>query len=174
MPTLVCILSDTHGHLDERVAEQVRRCDIAVHAGDIGNASVLEMLAPRSGEVYTVVGNNDTAAKWPLVDHGVLAALPEQRHLQLPGGILAMEHGHRTDPAKGRHERLRSRHPQARAIVYGHSHMIGCDQDETPWVLNPGAAGRARTFDGPSCLILHAAKGQWQVEPRQFAKPART
>lgn len=172
-PTLVCILSDTHGHLDQRVAEQVSRCDIAVHAGDIGNAAVLAMLSPRSGEVYAVLGNNDVKAKWPVSDHTVLSQLPEQHQLQLPGGMLSVEHGHRTDPAKGRHGRLRRRHPDARAIVYGHSHLLGCDTACEPWILNPGAAGRTRTFDGPSCLVLHAGKAGWQVERIQFPKPVR-
>ena len=29
------IVSDTHGHLDPRIAALIEDCDIAVHAGDI-------------------------------------------------------------------------------------------------------------------------------------------
>ena len=34
----VAIIADTHGFIDPRIAEAVRACDVAVHAGDIGNA----------------------------------------------------------------------------------------------------------------------------------------
>jgi hypothetical protein len=30
--------------------------------------------------------------------------------------------------------------------------------------LNPGAAGKARTFGGPSCLILHVSPNNWHLE----------
>ena len=164
----VAILSDTHGALDERIAAQVLRCDVAVHAGDIGNAAVLTALQPRGGQVLAVRGNNDTAAKWPPADHAVLNGLPESALLELPGGILAVVHGHRAGGTAGRHARLRRQFPAARAIVYGHSHRLVCDRDAPVWVLNPGAAGRARTFGGPSCLVLHAGIRVWRVEILRF------
>ena len=56
----------------------------------------------------------------------------------------------------------------ARAVVYGHTHRLLCDQLEEPWVLNPGAAGQVRTFGGPSCLVLHAEPLAWHVESIRF------
>lgn len=167
-PLRVAILSDTHGALDARVAEVVSRCDCAVHAGDIGNAAVLAALRPRSGQVLAVRGNNDTAAKWPPADHAVLDTLPDSTLLELPGGSLAVVHGHRAGGTAGRHARLRRQFPAARAVVYGHSHRLVCDQNDPVWVLNPGAAGRARTFGGPSCLILQAGSRVWRVEVLRF------
>lgn len=169
-PLRVAILSDTHGTLDVRIAERVTQCDYAVHAGDIGNAAVLEALQPRGGRVLAVRGNNDTAAQWPAADHAVLSDLPESALLELPGGILAVVHGHRAGGTAERHARLRRQFPAARAVVYGHSHRLVCDQDAHTWVLNPGAAGRARTFDGPSCLILHAGSRVWRVEILRYPK----
>ena len=163
----VAILADTHGHLDPRIDALVRGCDIAVHGGDIGNAGILARLQPASGRVYAVRGNNDVPRKWPEADRGLLAQLPEQTTVQLPGGSLVIVHGHRTAAAE-RHRHLRRQHPQARAIVYGHSHRLVTDCDTTPWVLNPGAAGRARTFGGPSCLILEATATGWQLESHRF------
>jgi hypothetical protein len=41
--------------------------------------------------------------------------------------------------------------------------------DTVPWVLNPGAAGRTRTYGGPSCLLLIAGETDWKVEVHRFA-----
>jgi putative phosphoesterase len=168
----VAILADTHGHLDHRVAVLVAGCDLAVHGGDIGNAGVLAALRPRQGRVIAVTGNNDLPGKWPQDERALLATLPAQAELPLPGGILAVIHGHRT-PARKRHERLRKRFPHARALVYGHSHRLVADRDAEPWVLNPGAAGKARTFGGPSCMILTAAEHGWDLEIHRFEPPSR-
>lgn len=165
----VAIVSDTHGVLDARIAACVARCDYAVHAGDVGCAAVLDALRPRLGKVFAVRGNNDVAAKWSPADAAVLARLPERALVELPGGLLAVTHGHRAGVARLRHARLRREFPAARAIVYGHSHRLICDQDGPTWVLNPGAAGRARTFGGPSCLIVEAGSRCWRVEVVRFA-----
>ncbi|MHB8473950.1 MAG: metallophosphoesterase family protein [Gammaproteobacteria bacterium] len=163
----VAILSDTHGQLDPRIAALVRGCDYAVHAGDIVGAGVLEQLQARRGMV-AVRGNNDSEAKWPKPEWTTLRALPWSATLELPGGVLAVTHGNRITPVPRRHERLRRLFPEARVIVYGHSHVLTIDQAATPWILNPGAAGRARTHGGPSCLVLTASERDWRVETRRF------
>ncbi|MFQ5935531.1 MAG: metallophosphoesterase family protein [Acidiferrobacterales bacterium] len=160
----VAIVSDTHGFIDPRVADVVRHCDLVVHAGDIGCAQVLSALRPRHKAVLAVCGNNDTARKWPVRDRAVLAALPNDLAIDLPGGRLVVIHGHQIAAAARRHARLRNRYAEARAIAYGHSHRLVCDYEHDPWVLNPGAAGRSRTFGGPSCLLLHARKTLWDIE----------
>lgn len=164
----VAIVSDTHGIVDARIVDCVRRCDYAVHAGDVGNAGVLAALRPRLETIFAVRGNNDVASKWPPADADVLAALPEIACVELPGGVLVVTHGHRAGSARERHTRLRRQFPQARAIAYGHSHRLVCDQDEPIWVLNPGAAGCSRTFGGPSCLLLEASRRCWKVEVLRF------
>ena len=167
-PLQVALLSDTHGVLDARIAARVADCDYAVHAGDIGNSAVLNALRPRTCQVIAVRGNNDIPAKWPRDDRLLLQTLPETARLELPGGSLAVVHGHRAGSVRDRHERLRRQFPHARAIIYGHSHRLVCDQDAPIWVLNPGAAGHARTYGGPSCLILHVATRRWRVETLRF------
>lgn len=167
----VAIVSDTHGVLDHRIGEVVGQCDLAVHAGDIGGLAVLAGLVPLSGRVYAVSGNNDTPRSWPSHELAALRHLPEVVQLALPGGCLTVIHGHQS-PAKGRHAHLRRRFPEVRAVVYGHSHRLAIDRDASPWVLNPGAAGRARTYGGPSCLILTASEEGWVLTVKRFA-PAR-
>ncbi len=171
----VALVSDTHGFLDARIASVVQQCDWVVHAGDVGAALVLNALRPRGGRVVAIRGNNDVLAKWPAEDAGVLDGLPLEAVLELPGGRLVVVHGDRCGPASRRHEWLRRRHPLARAVVYGHSHHPVCDRSAEPWVLNPGAAGRARTCGGPACMVLHATRREWHVELQRFPplEPAR-
>lgn len=164
----VAIVSDTHGFLDPRIADLVKTCDLAVHAGDILSARVLEQLNALCERVVAVAGNNDLPALWPSEEAAVAATLPHVATLDLPGGRLAVEHGDRLG-SKPCHAQLRQSHPESRAVVYGHTHQLVCDQDGSPWVLNPGAAGRIRTHGGPSCLILTASTQDWSVEARRFA-----
>lgn len=167
----VAILSDTHGAVDPRILTVIATCDRAVHGGDIGCADVLDSISlrvtPSAGAIHAVRGNNDIPAKWPEPHRPRLPALPERLEIDLPGGCLAVIHGHQT-PARGRHDRLRRLFPDARAIVYGHSHRLVIDQFADPWVINPGAAGRSRTFGGPSCLVLTATGVDWHVESHRF------
>lgn len=169
----MALLADTHGQVDARVLAVVADCDIAVHGGDIGALAVLSNLQPKLGQVYAVRGNNDDGRDWPLEERALLERIPARARVALPGGVLVVEHSHRM-AAAGRHERLRRRYPEARAILYGHSHRLTVDRDRLPWVLNPGAAGRARTDGGPSCLVLTASPGQWEVEEHRFALPTRS
>ena len=164
----VALLSDTHGAIDPRVAEAIAGSDWVIHAGDIGNADILHQLAQLGDKVVAVRGNNDVPAKWPAQDHDILNALGNERRIALPGGELVVVHGHTLNPASKRHQRLRSRYADARAVVYGHSHRLVEDLAESPWILNPGAAGRARTHGGPSCLLLHIKSEQWSVEHHRF------
>ncbi|WP_290616351.1 metallophosphoesterase family protein [Immundisolibacter sp.] len=162
----VLLLADTHGVLDPRIAELAQDCALAVHAGDVGASAVLEALAAAAGRVLAVRGNNDVPGKWlgPAAD---LLALPECIEVPLPGGTLVVEHGHRHSASR-RHLRLRAAHPGARAVLYGHSHRLAQDCATAPWILNPGAAGRARTGDGPSCLLLEAGAHAWRISVWQF------
>ena len=165
--TTVAIVSDTHGFLDPRIAKIVQDCHYAVHAGDVMAASVLDAMRPRSGRVVAVAGNNDIPEKWSEFEADIVQQLPHVAELKLPGGILAIEHGHRHGQHAPRHDLLRRTHPHA--IVYGHSHQLVCDQEKKPWVINPGAVGRVRTHGGPSCLVLTATIESWTLEPHRFA-----
>ncbi len=171
-PVRVAIVADTHGRLDPRVAGIVKTCDMAVHGGDIGDAGILARLEPRGGRVFAVFGNNDVPAKWPEAERHLLDCLPEMLNLALPGGVLSVVHGHQT-AARGRHERLRARFPDARAVVYGHSHRLIADRDASPWILNPGAAGSARTYGGASCMVLFASETLWRIKCFRFSLPSR-
>lgn len=164
----VAILADTHGRLHPRIAKVVESCDVAVHAGDIGSAAVLAAMKPKRGETHAIRGNNDTPAKWPDGEADILAELPREAALELPGGTLVVVHGNRAGPLKSRHARLRRCFPDAKAVVYGHSHRRVVDKEEKPWVLNPGAAGFTRTYGGSSCLVLSVGGNGWRIREHVF------
>ena len=165
----VLLVADTHGILDERIAALARECDVAVHAGDVGAAAVLDALRQGGAQVFAVRGNNDVPAKWLRDERSALSTLEDVVRIELPSGVLIATHGDQFSPSK-RHARLRAAFPEARAIFYGHSHKLVIDDSELPWVLNPGAAGRARTFGGPSCLLLEASADAWRVEAHRFER----
>jgi putative phosphoesterase len=165
----VLLISDTHGALDPRIEALAEDADLVAHAGDVGSAAVLERLRRACPRVVAVRGNNDVASKWVVAEQPQLRLLEESAQIDLPGGVLAVTHGDRL-AAPRRHALLRAAFPRAHAVVYGHSHRLGVDDGERPWVLNPGAAGRARTYGGPSGLILHASARVWTVEAIRFSR----
>ena len=173
MPALrIALVADTHGEIDSRITALAVCCDHVVHAGDVGSFAVLQALQSGQGMLTAVTGNNDVVAKWPAGEFSLLAELPEQARLALPGGDLVVVHGHRHGRPNARHASLRREFPAARAVVYGHSHRRCIDRTAKPWIFNPGAAGRVRTYGGPSMLILTASAVSWRVGVKHF--PAQT
>ena len=167
-PTTVAIISDTHAVLDPRIAEVISQADIAVHAGDIGSAGVLSSMQPKTGRVIAVAGNNDQAIPWPVEQSKVFESIPEIAELELPGGCLAIEHGHRHGFKAPDHQSLRKAHPDVKLVIYGHTHQQIIDDSSTPWVANPGAAGATRTNGGPSYMLLTASEQDWTIESIRF------
>ncbi|MDH5516423.1 MAG: metallophosphatase family protein [Gammaproteobacteria bacterium] len=169
----IAIISDTHSVLDQRIENIISQSDIAIHAGDICCGSVLEKMHPKLGHVFAVTGNNDHHSVWPSNQKDIVESLPDVAEIQLPGGLLVVEHGHTHGHHKPSHSSLRKTHPNARVIVYGHTHSQVCDKDELPWVINPGAAGATRTRGGPACLVLTVSDSQqWTVEALRFSDRA--
>ncbi len=162
MTISVAIISDTHAHLDERIANVIKQCDYAIHAGDICGEEILTAMQPKTGKVYAVAGNNDLFLQGGNIPHTL--------DIDLPGGKIAVEHGHNHGMHKPSHESLRKAHPDAKVIVYGHTHKMLQDKEALPWVINPGAAGATRTRGGPSCLVLKCSEPEWDVTEYRFSE----
>ncbi|MFK7815115.1 MAG: metallophosphoesterase family protein [Gammaproteobacteria bacterium] len=161
----VGVLSDTHSHINPSVLHLLSKCDIILHAGDIGSIEVIKQLQEISKDVVSVCGNNDNPEQWHSSEHQDLWHIPQIAEVALPGGTIAITHGdeHFSDYDIW-HDALRTNFPNAKAIVYGHSHRLVCDQDADPWVLNPGPAGETRIQrHGVSCLLIAANKQEWKV-----------
>ncbi len=166
--TTMAIVSDTHGWLDPRIAKVISQSDMAIHAGDIGNVGILAAMRPISGRVIAVLGNNDHPWLWPPEQIDTLESIPQTAEFELPGGLIAIEHGDRYRVPRPDHDSLRQAFPDSRLIVYGHTHKIIVDKEKQPWVVNPGAAGKSRNGGGPSCLLLTVTGNSWDIEKIQF------
>lgn len=122
----VGVISDTHGLMRPEALDFLAGSDHIVHAGDVGDAAILEALA-RLAPLVAVRGNND---------HGDwAAALPESAWLR--AGEVAIHVTHARAP--------RSAPPAgARVAIAGHSHQPRVEQLADVMLLNPGSAGPRR------------------------------
>ena len=163
--TTVAVVSDTHAFLDPRIIELIRECDIAIHAGDICGADILEKMQPKTGKVIAVTGNNDPYC------HITKQKLPKVLSIDLPGGKITVEHGHIHGSHQPCHDSLRDTHADAKVIVYGHTHKQVIDKSTKPWIVNPGAAGNTRNHGGPSCLVITCRENtEWKIEKHRFSE----
>ncbi len=167
---VIGILSDTHGSLNADIAEFISQCDIALHAGDIMGSESLNAMKPVLGHTLAVKGNNDAYSTWAEADRAQLDDIPDVVELNLPGGKLVMEHSHRfwNRDTNSIHQALRREHPEAQMVVYGHTHIRTIDDSQIPTVVNPGAAGKTRVHDGPSCLQLNVSADKWEIREYLF------
>jgi uncharacterized protein len=130
----VVALADTHAprrwtSCPARVAEQLRRADVILHAGDVCTAAVLDELS-QYAPVLAVIGNNDgpDVAAW--------GATPT---LQADLGGLQVAMIHDSGPAAGRPQRMRRRFPDAGLVVFGHSHIPLDVTEAGTRIFNPGS-----------------------------------
>ena len=134
--THIGLLSDTHSYFDERIAHHLRGCDEIWHAGDFGDAHVvdeLQALAPVFRGVYGNIDGPDVRRTQPLVqDFAVEGLRVLITHI---GGYP----GHYTPAAR---PLLAAARPGL--FVSGHSHILRVMPDPTRQLLhlNPGAAGQ--------------------------------
>lgn len=135
----IVVVADTHSQPHPRTAEHLAALapDAILHAGDIGDLTVLEDLRAIA-PLHAVRGNIDTRAH----------ELPDVLSLELEGGgkrlRMLMTHIAVYGP-KIRGEVAKLAHAaKAQLIVCGHSHVpfIGVDKGLT--VFNPGSIGPRR------------------------------
>ncbi len=166
----IALISDTHADLSPDILELVNKSDLVIHAGDICSMDVLHELQPRLKHVIAVAGNNDKPYVWDVKDWSVVRSLPEAVDVKLASGVISVEHGHRHDMFKPSHDSLRQAHPNARVVVYGHTHHQIIDDSNDIWVINPGAAGKTRTHGGPSCVVLSISEDGWHHQTYRFSQ----
>jgi uncharacterized protein len=142
------VISDTHGKLRPEVFEHFAGVDLIVHAGDIGPPGILDDLAVLA-PVIAVYGNTD--------DMTVRHLVPAVAEQEVGGRLLLVTHGHEfgsPTPAL-----LRSAHPNADIIVFGHTHRPVIEPLGDCLVINPGGAGAPRFGLRPSVALLELGDG---------------
>jgi putative phosphoesterase len=157
-PIKIGILSDTHGFIHTQIIKLMAQCDFVIHAGDIIDAETLSLLKPKQ-QLIAIQGNND--------EH--LTQLKKVEKLNLLGVDIVVDHGHTHGRKQPSHDLLRGSYPNAKIIIYGHTHKQIIDKTSIPWIINPGAAGKTRNQGSSKCLILTINSEQdWQIISHTF------
>jgi putative phosphoesterase len=132
----------------------IETADHILHAGDVCDPALLEELkvfAP----VTVVLGNCDAM---DIRDWGA----SDKASMELDGIRVSMVHD--SGPRSGRRERLRRQFPDARVVVFGHSHMPYNEDEEGLLLVNPGSPTWKRKAPFPSMGILWIENGDVEGE----------
>jgi putative phosphoesterase len=127
-PTIIGVISDTHGLLRPEAVEALRGSDRILHAGDVGTPEILQGLA-KIAPLIAIRGNVDTAP-WA-------RSLPATEVIEAGGISIYMLHDLAQLDLK----------PEAagfRVVVYGHSHQPKIEEKNGVLYFNPGSAGPRR------------------------------
>ena len=84
--------------------------------------------------------------------------LPETLEFAFGGVPVAMIHD--SGPKRGRRSRMRRRFPQARVVVFGHSHIPFLEDEGGLLLLNPGSPTDRRRQPEHTFALLHAERGR--------------
>jgi len=134
---MIGVISDTHGLLRPAAIEALRGVEHILHAGDVGDASILDSL--RSVAPVTAIrGNVDVG--------GPCSHLPATEVVTLHGHTLYMLHDRQAldlDPVAAGFS----------AVITGHSHKPLLEWRHGVLYMNPGSAG-PRRFSLPVSIGL--------------------
>jgi uncharacterized protein len=122
------IISDTHGLLRPEAVEVLRGSEQIIHAGDVGDAEILDQLSAIA-PVSAVRGNIDKSA-WA-------RKLPQTTVVEASGVSIYVLHNLEELDLK----------PEAAgfaAVIYGHSHVSKQEMRNGVLYFNPGSAGPRR------------------------------
>ncbi|HEV2426026.1 MAG TPA: metallophosphoesterase family protein [Terriglobia bacterium] len=156
------LVSDTHGYFESKLKEVFTGVETILHAGDVGDDSVLDELG-EIAPVRAVRGNVDsTSSGLPLslqvnlggVDIHVVHILSAAQSNLETWAESAREAGPIPKPA----ERLvRTFDPPAEVVIFGHSHRpCLLSMGGILWI-NPGSAGRKRFSLPRTCAVLEVS-----------------
>ncbi|NOT21595.1 MAG: metallophosphoesterase family protein [Nitrospiraceae bacterium] len=148
------IITDTHGLFDPAVRRYFKNVDHILHAGDIGNRSVIEQLE-QSAPVTAVSGNVDNYEQSSFPSEAVLDIADRRfaiRHILYKGGKMTKE-------GQAFLER-----EQPDVCIFSHTHQPKTEWFDKLLLFNPGSAGpkRFKLLRGIGLLYLCGA----EVKPR--------
>lgn len=129
------LLSDTHSYLHPKVFEYFRKCDEVWHAGDIGNASIIDELA-NFKPTRAVYGNID--------GQEIRKMCPKNQRFMCEEIDVWITHigGYPKRYSTDVRELIKKNPPKL--FISGHSHILKVMYDKNLDLLhmNPGAAGK--------------------------------
>jgi putative phosphoesterase len=132
------------------------RADAIVHAGDLVDPALLEILAARA-PTWAVAGNGDPAGD---------PRLPAGRLLELDGLRIGVTHGHLGPPGATTPQRAAAAFAGQRVdlVIFGHSHQPLFAQRGSLWLLNPGSPTQRRRAPTVSAAWLAVGPGMPAVD----------
>ncbi len=156
----LAIISDTHmprgaRAIPEGCLERCRAADAILHAGDLADVAVLELLRSLGPPVHAISGNVDSAAVRRLV--------PER--LELRAGRRA--------PRDGAHPGARGRAAASGcawpfrgcdAVVFGHTHMPEHEEADGFQIFNPGSPTERRRAPAHTMGLATVSDGRVEFE----------
>ncbi len=140
--SLIGVISDTHGHIPRGLPKAFKNVDLIIHAGDIGNKTVLGKLATIA-PVMAVRGN---------MDYGNWAGqLPENEIIKIGQHGFYVQHianRLKANPGKVGHK----------VVINGHTHRPNIYEKNGVTFINPGSAAFPK-FGHPATAALIQIKG---------------
>ncbi|MCC7361326.1 MAG: metallophosphoesterase family protein [Anaerolineales bacterium] len=161
--TSIGLISDTHYQdrlfaLPDKLAQVWTGVSLILHAGDVGDLSLLDALSAIA-PVIAVSGNDEPEA--------VKQQLPLTAVVTVDGRRLLVTHSHFTDAAEERASRReQSWGPKfdrlaelaqgagARYVIYGHTHIPLLVEHQGVTLFNPGALAAPSYFTRPKRLLV--------------------
>jgi putative phosphoesterase len=156
MNPLAAVLADTHiprraRALPEGLIPHLEHADLILHAGDLMDPKLLDDLAVYA-PTRAVRGNLDSQQ----------AGLPEELRFEFGGVRVAMIHD--SGPKRGRRSRMRRLFPEARVVVFGHSHIPWLEDEGGLLLLNPGSPTDRRRQPEHTFALLQVECGEVTAE----------
>jgi len=151
----LAIVSDTHmprgaRAIPESCLSRCREADAILHAGDLVDMPVLELLRSLGPPLHAICGNVDSAA--------VRAVLPDRLELELAGVRIGMVHA--PGPARGRLDALRRAFGRCDAVVFGHTHLPEHAERDGFTIFNPGSPTERRRAPAHTMGVATIAGGR--------------
>ncbi len=157
MSRKIGVISDTHGLLRPEALQALRGSDLIIHAGDVGDPSILEALA-NIAPVVAVRGNVDTP-DWA-------KSLPETAVVEMGGVNIYVLHDLKAldlDPKAS----------EFHVVVSGHSHKPSRSERIGVLYINPGSAGPRRFSLPITVATMDLGANPWTVEFVDLEKERR-
>jgi len=148
IPRKIGLISDTHGLLRKEALEALRGSDLIIHAGDVGDAKILEALR-RIAPLVAIRGNVDTAL-WA-------KSLPETAVAEVGAVHIYVLHDSNASD-------LDAQAAGFHIVVSGHSHKPGRSERNGVMYINPGSAGPRRFRLPITVAQLDLGVTPWRVE----------
>lgn len=128
------VIADTHGLFDRAIRRHFRGVDHILHAGDIGDQSVIEQLE-QIAPVTAVSGN---------VDDEEQCGFPSEAVIKIAGRRIAIRHILYEGGKLTKDVRVFLQESQPDLCIFGHTHRPKVEWFGKTLLFNPGSAGPQR------------------------------